>query len=181
VDGEGNACSFINSLYMGFGSGIVAGQAGFFLQNRGAGFSLDPEHPNALQPNKRPYHTIIPGLALRDDSLWAVFGVMGGFMQPQGHLQVLSAMLDDDLNPQEALDRPRFCLLDGTAESQVALEEGIPVATMSALAEHGHPVRPVSGRRRSIFGSGDVICRDPETGVLFGGCDPRKDGVVIGY
>jgi gamma-glutamyltranspeptidase/glutathione hydrolase len=181
VDSEGNACSFINSLYMGFGSGIVAGQAGFFLQNRGAGFSLDPEHPNALQPNKRPYHTIIPALALRDGSLWAVFGVMGGFMQPQGHLQVLSAMLDDDLNPQEALDRPRFCLLDGTAESQVALEEGIPVATMSALAERGHPVRPVSGRRRSLFGSGDIIRRDPETGVLFGGCDPRKDGVVIGY
>ncbi|PJF30505.1 MAG: gamma-glutamyltransferase [Candidatus Thermofonsia Clade 1 bacterium] len=181
VDGEGNACSFINSLYMGFGSGIVAGEAGFFLQNRGAGFSLDPEHPNALQPNKRPYHTIIPAMALRNGELWAAFGVMGGFMQPQGHVQVLSAMLDDDLNPQEALDRPRFCLLDGTAESIVALEEGIPVATMSALAELGHPVRPVSGRRRGVFGSGDIIRRDPETGVLFGGCDPRKDGMVAAY
>lgn len=181
VDGEGNACSFINSLYMGFGSGIVAKEAGFFLQNRGAGFSLDPEHPNALLPNKRPYHTIIPAMALRDGDLWAAFGVMGGFMQPQGHFQVLAAMLDDNLNPQEALDRPRFCLLDGTAESQIVLEEGIPVATMSALAELGHPVRPVSGRRRGLFGSGDIIRRDPESGVLFGGCDPRKDGMAVGY
>ena len=181
VDGEGNACSFINSLYMGFGSGIVAKDAGFFLQNRGAGFSLDPEHPNALLPNKRPYHTIIPAMALRDGDLWAAFGVMGGFMQPQGHFQVLAAMLDDNLNPQEALDRPRFCLLDGTADSQIALEEGIPVATMSALAELGHPVRPVSGRRRGVFGSGDIIRRDPESGVLFGGCDPRKDGMAVGY
>lgn len=181
ADGEGNACSFINSLYMGFGSGIVAQGGGFFLQNRGAGFSLDPSHPNVLAPNKRPYHTIIPGMATKDGSLWASFGVMGGFMQPQGHFQVMSAMVDDDLNPQEALDRPRFCLLDGTAGSMIALEEGIPVATMARLAELGHPIRPISGSGRGIFGSGDIIRRDPQSGVLFGGCDPRKDGTVAGF
>ncbi|GAB4555299.1 MAG: gamma-glutamyltransferase family protein [Anaerolineae bacterium] len=181
ADSEGNACSFINSLYMGFGSGIVAQGSGFFLQNRGAGFSLDPTHPNALAPNKRPYHTIIPGMATQAGALWASFGVMGGFMQPQGHFQVMSAMIDDQLNPQEALDRPRFCLLDGTAGSVVALEEGIPVASMARLAELGHPIRPISGSGRGIFGSGDIIRRDPHSGVLFGGCDPRKDGAVAGY
>jgi gamma-glutamyltranspeptidase/glutathione hydrolase len=181
VDGDGNACSFINSLYMGFGTGIVAKGTGVFLQNRGALFSLDPEHPNALAPGKRPYHTIIPGLALHDGGLWASFGVMGGFMQPQGHFQVLSAMIDDGLNPQEALDRPRFCLAEGAADSILALEEGIPVATMARLADLGHQVRPVSGAGRGLFGSGDIIRRDPETGVLYGGSDPRKDGLIAAF
>jgi gamma-glutamyltranspeptidase/glutathione hydrolase len=181
VDGQGNACSFINSLYYGWGSGIVAKDTGVFLQNRGAGFSLDPAHPNALQGGKRPYHTIIPGMALKDGQFWASFGVMGGFMQPQGHFQVISAMLDDDLNPQEALNRPRFCLEDGTPDSILALEEGIPVQTMARLAELGHPVRPVSGRGRGVFGDGQIIRRDAETGVLFGGSDPRKDGLVAAF
>jgi len=181
VDGEGNACSFINSLYMGFGSGIVAEGTGVFLQNRAALFSLDPDHPNALAPGKRPYHTIIPGMATRDGALWASFGVMGGFMQPQGHVQVIAAMVDDDLNPQEALNRPRFCLMDGTAESVIALEEGLPVSAMAQLAALGHPIRPVSGQGRGLFGSGDIIRRDPESGVLFGGCDPRKDGTVAAF
>jgi gamma-glutamyltranspeptidase/glutathione hydrolase len=181
VDGEGNACSFINSLYMGFGSAIVAEGTGIMLQNRGALFTLEEGHPNFLQPRKRPYHTIIPGMALKDGALWASFGVMGGFMQPQGHLQVISAMIDDDLNPQEALDRPRFCLLDGANDSELALEDGIPVATMSALAALGHRVRPVSGEGRGTFGDGHIIRRDAETGVLFGGSDPRKDGLTVAY
>lgn len=181
VDGDGNACSFINSLYMGFGTGIVAKGTGVFLQNRGACFVLDEGHPNELAGGKRPYHTIIPGMALRNGELWASFGVMGGFMQPQGHFQVMSAMLDDDLNPQEALDRPRWCLEDGTAGSTLALEDGIPLKTMARLAELGHTVRPVTGRGRGLFGSGQIIRRDPYTGVLFGGSDPRKDGTVAAY
>jgi len=181
VDGAGNACSFINSLYFGWGTGIVAKGTGVFLQNRGACFSLDPAHPNALAGGKRPYHTIIPGMALKDGELWSSFGVMGGFMQPQGHFQVLSAMIDDDLNPQEALNRPRFCLEEGTSASILALEEGIPVQTMARLAEMGHRVRPVSGRGRGVFGDGQIIRRDAESGVLFGGSDPRKDGLVAAF
>ena len=180
IDGEGNACSFINSLYYGFGSSIVADGTGIFLQNRGANFSLDPAHPNALQPGKRPYHTIIPGLALRDGRLWASFGVMGGFMQPQGHFQVISALVDDDVNPQVALDRPRFCLRDGTPGSTLALEEGLPSATIARLTAMGHPVDVVSGFARGAFGSGQIILRDAH-GVLYGGSDPRKDGLVAAY
>lgn len=181
VDGDGNACSFINSLYTGWGSGHVAKDAGFFLQSRAALFTLDADHPNALRPNKRPYHTIIPGMALRGDDLYSCFGVMGGFMQPQGHLQMLVAMLDDGLNPQEALNRPRWCLESGTGSSLLALEEGLPVATMARLAELGHAVRPVSGRGRGVFGDGQIINRDAQTGVLMGGSDPRKDGLTAAY
>lgn len=181
VDGMGNACSFINSLYTGFGSGIVAEGTGVFLQSRGACFTLEPGHPNELAPNKRPYHTIIPALATRDGDLYASFGVMGGYMQPQGHLQMITALVDDDLNPQEALNRPRWCLLDGTSDSALALEEGVPVKTMARLADLGHRVRPVSGRARGVFGDGQIILRDSETGVLYGGSDPRKDGQTAAF
>jgi gamma-glutamyltranspeptidase / glutathione hydrolase len=181
VDGQGNACSFINSLYFGWGSGIVAKGTGVFLQNRGANFNLVAGHPNALAGGKRPYHTIIPGMALKDGELWCSFGVMGGFMQPQGHFQVMSAMIDDDLNPQEALNRPRFCLEDGTGDSVLALEDGIPAETMKQLAVLGHKVRPVTGRERGLFGDGQIIRRDAETGVLFGGSDPRKDGLTAAF
>jgi len=181
VDGEGNACSFINSLYMGFGSGIVAEGTGVFLQNRGANFELDPNHPNGLEGGKRPYHTIIPGMALKDGALFSTIGVMGGFMQPQGHFQVVSGLIDDALNPQEALNRPRWCLTEGTGSSVLAVEEGVPFKTLARLAELGHTVKPTSGRARAVFGSGELIRRDPESGVLFGGCDPRKDGTVAAY
>lgn len=184
VDGAGNACSFINSLYMGWGSGIVPKGVGIFLQNRGAGFSLEPDHPNALAGGKRPYHTIIPGMVTKDGDLWAAFGVMGGFMQPQGHFQVISAMIDDDLNPQEALNRPRWCLGGGAAvsgDSTLMLEEGIPTGTMARLAELGHQVRPIAGRGRSVFGRGQIIRRDADTGVLFGGSEPRADGLVAAF
>ncbi|MEM3432737.1 MAG: gamma-glutamyltransferase [Candidatus Methanomethyliaceae archaeon] len=180
VDGEGNACSFINSNYMGFGTGIVPSGWGFSLQNRGHNFSLDPEHPNALAPGKRPYHTIIPALATHreDDALYACFGVMGGFMQPQGHLQVVIGLVEDGLDPQAALDRPRFCIEGGSAAGSVALEPGIPEPTVAELAQRGHAVRVVSGYERAIFGCGQIILRDT-SGVLWGGSDPRTDGCAM--
>ncbi len=179
VDGDGNACSFINSNYMGFGTGIVPSGWGFSLQNRGHNFSLDPEHPNALAPGKRPYHTIIPALATRPDgSLFACFGVMGGFMQPQGHLQVIVSLADDRLDPQAALDRPRFCLEPFRQDGVVALEMGIPEGVMAELAALGHPVIMLKGHERAIFGRGQIILRD-ESGVLWGGSDPRADGCAM--
>jgi gamma-glutamyltranspeptidase/glutathione hydrolase len=180
VDGQGNACSLINSNYMGFGTGIVPSGWGFSLQNRGLGFSLDPGHPNALAPGKRPYHTIIPALATReDDSLLACFGVMGGYMQPQGHVQVLLGLLEDRLDPQAALDRPRVCLLDGSPGSEVGLEHGIAEETAAALRAKGHRVSFLSGHDRAVFGRGQVILREPATGVLWGGSDPRADGCAV--
>ena len=181
VDGDGNACSFIKSLYMGFGVGIAAEGAGVLLQNRGAGFTLQPGHANCLAPGKRPYHTIIPGLALKSGELWASFGVMGGFMQPQGHFQVLSGLIDDDLNPQEALNRPRWYLENGDPAGDLLVEEGTPVKTMAALADRGHRIRPVSGRGRRIFGRGQIIRYDADSGVLHGGSEPRSDGQMAAF
>ena len=181
VDGEGNACSFIKSLYMGFGVGIVAKGTGVWLQNRGAGFSLRPGHRNALAPGKRPYHTIIPGLALKDGALWASFGVMGGFMQPQGHFQVISAMVDDDLNPQEALNRPRWQVSAGDPGGALLIEEGTPFKTMADLAERGHRIQPEAGIGRGNFGRGQIIRYDAETGVMHGGSEPRADGQIAAF
>jgi gamma-glutamyltranspeptidase/glutathione hydrolase len=197
VDKFGNACSFINSNYWGFGTGIVPKGFGFTLQNRGYNFSLDPNHPNRLEPRKRPYHTIIPAMVTRparterrDDrpevevqfdgeTLYASYGVMGGFMQPQGHVQVLSALIDHGLNPQAALDLSRFCIDVEDAGGRVALEEGIPNDVISDLQIMGHSGYSVSGYERSLFGRGQVILRDPETGVLCAGSDPRADGCAM--
>jgi len=210
VDKWGNACSFINSNYMGFGTGIVPKGWGFVLQNRGHNFRLDPEHPNCLAPYKRPYHTIIPAMVTRltaknaknaknakdlenlsdlgglrgsknevEETLYASYGVMGGFMQPQGHVQVLSALHDGGLDPQSALDLPRFCIDVEEAGGRVAIEEGMPGETYSALEAMGHPVYSVSGYDRALFGRGQVILRDPETGVLCAGSDPRADGCAM--
>ena len=178
VDGDGNACSLINSLYEKFGSGLVVPGTGIALHNRGALFSLDPSHPNALEPGKRPYHTIIPALATRDGELWLSFGVMGMFQQPQGHLQVLVNMIDFGLDPQAALNALRFSVQLGDG---VAFEEGIPTSTLEDLRRRGHDAYLVEGYERYIFGGGQVIERDPDTGVLHGGSEPRKDGCAIGW
>jgi gamma-glutamyltranspeptidase/glutathione hydrolase len=194
VDKYGNACSFINSNYWGFGTGIVPRGWGFTLQNRGYNFRLDPEHPNCLAPRKRPYHTIIPAMVTRPPSpagrglskgqgegeiLYASYGVMGGFMQPQGHVQVLSALVDNGLDPQAALDLPRFCIDVEEVGGEVAIEDGMPQDTVAGLQKLGHPTYPVSGYERALFGRGQVILRDPDSGVLCAGSDPRADGCAM--
>jgi gamma-glutamyltranspeptidase/glutathione hydrolase len=181
VDGEGNGCSFINSNFKNFGSGIVPEGCGYSLQNRGLCFSLDPEHPNRLEPKKRPYHTIIPGLLTRetDGGLHAVFGVMGGMMQAQGHLQVVSALVDDNLDPQAALDRGRFQIEDGHPAGDLLLEEVVSEEVVRGLSDRGQGVKLVGGSDRSAFGLGQIILRD-SNGVLWAGSDPRGDGCAIG-
>ena len=178
VDGEGNGCSFINSNYEGFGTGIVPRGCGFSLQNRGAGFSLEAGHPNALAGGKRPYHTIMPGL-LTDagGGLIGPFGVMGGWNQPQGHVQVLLNLLERGMDAQAALDEPRFSMYEDPPNGEAWVEEGISVGAMSELSELGHRVRPAAGAVRTrVVGKGQLIARDGETGVFWAGSDPRGDG-----
>ena len=178
VDGQGNACSLINSLFQSFGTGLVAPGTGIALQNRGALFCLDPEHPNALAPGQRPYHTIIPGLATREGELWLSFGVMGGFHQAQGHLQALVNMIDFGLDPQSALDARRFNVnLDDTT----TLEQDAPPQLLRELRDRGHRLTPDSGGAGILFGGGQIVQRDPETRTLTAGSDPRKDGCAVGW
>ncbi|MBD3351639.1 MAG: gamma-glutamyltransferase [Candidatus Lokiarchaeota archaeon] len=181
VDGFGNACSFINSNYAAFGTGIVPKSTGFVLQNRGACFILDPDHPNALEPNKRPYHTIIPGMATKDGELYASFGVMGGIMQPQGHVQVLSKMIDHGYEPQTALNAPRFCIHGGNPNGAVHLEEGISEDIIHELKKRGHHIIHTIKLQRHIFGNGQIIRRNEKNGVLWAGSEPRCDGCAYGF
>jgi gamma-glutamyltranspeptidase/glutathione hydrolase len=191
VDSAGNACSFINSIFAWFGSGLVPGAGdadpgwGFCLQNRGASFVLEPGHPDVVAPGKRPYHTIMPGMVTRaDGTLYGPFGVMGGFMQPQGHVQVITSLLDDGTTPQAALDRPRLCVRarhpaatwpEDASAVELHLEQGIAPATVAALAAMGHTVvGNVAGAERLLFGRGQVIRRSSD-GSLEGGSDPRGD------
>ena len=180
VDEEGTACSLINSLFNGFGTGLVVPTLGMALQNRGSLFSFDPTHPNYLEGNKRPFQTIIPAMATREDEMWLSFGVMGGFMQPQGHLQVASNMIDYSMDSQQALDAPRF-KVEVESSQDVLVEEDLSSDTVNELKKRGHAVRVVSGYDRGTFGGGQVISRNPETGVLTAGSEPRKDGAAVGW
>jgi gamma-glutamyltranspeptidase/glutathione hydrolase len=179
VDRARNAVSLIHSVFEGFGSGVVAGDTGICLQNRGAGFVADPAHPNALAPGKRPMHTIIPAMILRHGQPWLCYGVMGADMQAQGHVQVAINMIDFDMNVQEALEAPRYRTLGGRL---VALERAIPHPVRRTLEAMGHELLPYGELPPGTpYGGGQAILIDHARGVLQGGSDHRKDGCAIGY
>jgi gamma-glutamyltranspeptidase/glutathione hydrolase len=175
ADSDGNLVSFINSLYSGWGSGITAGGTGVMLQNRGQSFSLDPGHANVIAPGKRTRHTIIPGMLARDGEPLISFGVMGGDMQAQGHVQFVCNVVDFGMNVQDALDAPRW-RYDGSG-ADISLERWIDAATQADLAARGHAIQGHGG----FFGGGQAIYLDHEHGTLHGGSDPRRDGCAIGY
>lgn len=176
ADGEGNMVSFIQSNYMGFGSGIVIPNTGISLQNRGNNFSLDPTHDNYLEPGKKTYHTIIPGFLTKDNEPIGPFGVMGGFMQPQGHVQVIMNTIDFHLNPQAALDAPRWLWTEGKT---VVVEPHFPDHIARALERKGHNI--VRNLDEGGFGRGQIIWRNNKTGVLCGATEPRTDGEVAAW
>lgn len=176
ADGEGNMVSFIQSNYMGFGSGIVVPGTGISLQNRGHDFSLDPLHPNALRPGSKTYHTIIPGFLTKGEQAVGPFGVMGGYMQPQGHMQVVMNTVDFGLNPQASLDAPRWQWIEG---KKVEVEPHFPNHLAQALARKGHQIEVALDT--GGFGRGQIIWRDPETGVLMGGTESRTDGSIAAW
>lgn len=176
ADGEGNMVSFIQSNYMGFGSGIVVPGTGISMQNRGHDFSLDSGHVNCLEGGKRTYHTIIPGFLTKDNCPIGPFGVMGGYMQPQGHVQVIMNTLDFGLNPQMALDAPRW---RWDKDKTVFVEGSFPEHIAKALAARGHDIQVTLDA--SGFGNGQIIWRDEKTGVLAGGTESRTDGAVVAF
>lgn len=173
ADAAGNLVSLINSRFAGFGSGLVAGETGIALQNRGASFSLDPSDQNVIAPGKRPFHTLIPGLVRFGADDWAAFGVMGGHMQPQGHVQVLTHLIDGDDSLQAALDRPRWRYY---ADGSVAVEPRMDPVLQSGLVRRGHDVRV---KTPTPFGGAQIVRR--RGAVLSGASEPRKDGMAVGY
>jgi gamma-glutamyltranspeptidase/glutathione hydrolase len=186
VDKDRNCVSLIQSNFIGFGSGLVPGELGFVLQSRGTLFALDEKHLNRLEPHKRPFHTIIPALVTKDDQPWFVFGVMGGDMQPQGHVQVLCNLIDFGMNVQEAGEAPRMQHFgSATPTGQAAqkdggsaeVEAGIPDAVLEELTRRGHHIT----RTQRNGGGYQGILIDPKTGVLHGGSEYRKDGCAVGY
>lgn len=175
VDKDRNACSFINTLFENFGAGLMAPKSGVVFTNRAQGFVIDPDHPNCIAPGKRPLHTIIPGMVTRDGKAVMPFGVMGGQYQAFGHMQFLTRFFDFGMDIQEAQDAPRVFPLPG--EHAVQMEGAIPAATVAELEKMGHrrvaPDKPIGGSQ--------AIWIDPQTGILTGGSDPRKDGCALGY
>ena len=183
VDAEGNAVSLIHSLYGVFGSAVVAGNTGVVLQNRSAYFSLDPAHPNRLEPGKTPLHTLIASLGFRNDKLWSVVGCMGADGQPQIHLQTYVALMDYGCDMQEALEMPRwlsgrFAL--GESRDTLHIEARFPPETLAELERRGHQLNRW-GNWNELAGHAHGITIDPESGLRCGGSDPRSDGAAIGY
>ncbi len=177
VDQDRNAVSFISSIFMHYGSGVVVDGTGIILQNRGKSFSLDPDHLNRIEPHKRPLHTIIPGMVFKDGHFLMGFGVMGGDVQPQGHTQFLVNLIDFKMNLQEAVDAPRVIHME---EKEVYVEEGISSQTASVLQEKGHRLVQIPPAVNHV-GGGQAVYLDREQNVLFGASDRRKDGCAIGY
>jgi gamma-glutamyltranspeptidase/glutathione hydrolase len=183
VDKEGNAVSLIQSLYGAFGSAVVAGRTGILLQNRGAYFTLDPSHPNALQPGKIPLHTLIASIAKRDGKLWCVFGCMGADGQPQIQLQAYVGMIDHGLDIQQAIEMPRFLsgrFAIGEARDTLHMEGRFTRGTINELAGRGHIIDRW-GKWNEMAGHAHGITVDPSTGLRWGGADPRSDGAAVGY
>ena len=173
ADKDRNVISFINSLFAGFGSGLMAPQTGVMLQNRGSGFVVEPGHPNCIAPNKRPFHTIIPGMVHKDGRIHISYGVMGGHYQPVGHTHLLTNVIDFGMDLQEALDLARVFPFGGALE----IENGISDEVAGGLAELGHKVM----RRPIPLGGGQAIMVDWDNGALIGGSESRKDGMALGY
>ena len=173
VDRDGNACSFINSLFEGFGSAILAERSGVMLQNRGFGFRVERGHPNCIAPRKRPMHTIIPGMLMKDGQAVMPFGVMGGHYQPMGHSWFLTNLLEYGLDIQEAIDLPRLLPLKG----KLQIERGIPADVVDELTRMGHDPELVE----RPHGGGQAIWIDRDRGCLVAGSEPRKDGLALGY
>jgi gamma-glutamyltranspeptidase / glutathione hydrolase len=175
AEGKGNLVSFIQSNFMGFGSGVVEPETGIVLQNRGHLFSLDENHPNCIGPHKRCLHTLMPGMILKDGKPCAALGLKGGHVQPQVQVQIITNFVDFGMTIQEAIAAPRFNHIEG---SKVGFEPGIPEATVQELKRRGHQV--ISGNPES-FGGAHAIMIHPESGAFVGGSDPRKGGGAIGF
>jgi gamma-glutamyltranspeptidase/glutathione hydrolase len=173
VDENGMAISFINSLYDDFGSGIVTSKTGVVLHNRGKGFVCTPGHRNCIAPRKRPMHTLVPAMVLKDGEPLMAFGVMGAHFQPMGHVYVMTNMFHYGMDPQAAIDTPRV-FFDGDT---VLVEESVPEPVVAGLRQLGHQV----AARRMPWGGAQVVVIDRERGVLTGASDPRKDGCALGY
>ena len=175
ADKDGNMVSFIQSNYMGFGSGIAIPTTGITMQNRGKDFSLDQNSPNFIEGNKRSYHTIIPGFITKDNKAISSFGLMGGYMQPQGHLQLVLSMIDNDLNPQAALDKPRW---QWVKDNLIKVETEMPNDFIKALKEKGHTVE--IEKNSGLFGRGQIIWR-LDNGVYICGVEKRTDSHAALY
>jgi gamma-glutamyltranspeptidase len=183
VDAHGHAAALIQSVYGMFGSGVVAGRTGVLLQNRSAYFSLDPAHPNRLEPGKIPLHTLIASLAFKGDALWQVLGCMGADGQPQIHLQAYTAMIDFGLDIQQAVESPRWLagrFVIGDPRDLLNMEARFPAATLGELERRGHRVHRWPAWEE-LAGHAHGITIDPSTGARLGGSDPRSDGAAIGY